>query len=428
MRRMLLLACVFCWSHTADSAEVSVALKVGRLIDVEGGTVLSNQVILIEGEKIKAVGTALSIPASARIIDLSTASVLPGLIDAHSHLLTNNDDKLGGDENNLNLVVTQMNLGQRTLLGAAMGREVLEAGITTVRDLGNSGWNGDVALRDAINSGWVIGPRMAVSTRAIAPVGGQFSWVTRENKIIIEQEFAQVTGVVEARRAVRQAIFDGADCIKIIADGRGGSLTLDELKAIVEEAHTAGRKVAAHEGNRTARLALEAGVDSLEHGWFLSDDVLKTMAEKKVFLVPTDASWDLWVELAGANSPYAAQTKSLFERTQRRLRRAIELGVPVAAGSDVYYRHRGRTRGEVSVMRIVRSFRDAGIPPMEIIRAATIRAAELLGWQDRTGSIKEGKFADLIAVRGDPLQDITVLEHVVVVIKGGVIIKNDFKP
>lgn len=428
MKRIFACACLFFSLDAILLAQAPILLRVGTLIDVESGKVMSKQMILVEGEKISTVGPTVSIPAGARVIDLSSATVLPGLIDAHTHLLTNNKDALGGDENNLNLVVTQMNLANRALLGAAMARDALEAGITTVRDLGNSGWNGDVALRDAIKNGWVIGPRMVVSTRALAPVGGQFVRVTPETRNIIEQEFAQITGVVEARRAVRQAIFDGADCIKVIADGYGGSLALDELKAIVEEAHTARRKVAVHAmDDRSARLALDAGVDSIEHGWFLSDDLLRAMAEKKVFLVPTDASWEMWVEEAGANSPYAAQTKSLFERTQKRLRRAIELGVPVAAGSDAYYQYKW-TRGVASVMRMVRSMRDAGIPPMEIIRAATIRAAELLGWQDRIGSIKEGKFADLIAVRADPLDDITVLEHVAFVLKGGAIIKNDFGP
>ncbi len=424
MSRIFAFACAFCCLDAITLAQAPVILRAGTLIDVESGVARSNQLILIEGDKIKEVGGTLSIPAGAKVIDLSHATVLPGLIDAHTHLLTNNTGKVGGDDA-LILVVTQMNLAERPLLGAAMAKETLEAGTTTVRDLGNSGWNGDVALRNAINNGWVIGPRMFVSTRALAPVGGQFGRVTPETRSIIEQEFAQITGVDEARRATRQAIFDGADCIKIIADRGAVSLTLDELKVIVEEAHAARRKVAAHVMNdQSGRLAVDAGVDSIEHGWFLSDDLLKAMAEKKVFLVPTDASWDMWVSVNGADSPYAAQTKSVFERTQKRLRRAIELGVPMAAGSDNYSQFKW-TRGVASVMRMVRSSRDAGVSPIEIIRGATVRAAELLGWQDRLGSIKEGKFADLIAVEGNPLQDITVLERVGFVVKGGVVIKNE---
>lgn len=428
MKRTFTVACVFFCSYGIGLAQVPIVIKAARLIDVETGQVMSNQVILVEGEKIKAVGTTLPVPAGARVIDLSNATVLPGLIDAHSHLLADNC----ADGSCLNQMVTQMSTAKRALLGAAKGREVLQAGITTVRDLGNSGWNGDVALRDAINSGWIVGPRMVVSTRAIAPVGGQFVRVTPETRNIIEQEYAQITGADEARRAVRQATFDKADCIKIIADYNGISLALDELKAIVEEAHAARRKVAAHAiyggTNRSARLALEAGVDSIEHGSFLSEDELKTMAEKKVFLVNAGASWELYLEAGYGNSPFATQSKAFMEQAQKTLRRAIELGVPVAAGSDAGYDEKGRTRGEVSIRRIVRSFRESGVSPLETVRAATIRAAELLGWQDRIGSLKEGKFADLIAVRGDPLQDITVLEHVTFVLKSGVVIKNDLKP
>lgn len=424
MSRVFAFACVFFCLRAIASAQAPIVVRAGTLVDVESGVAKSNQLILIEGNKIKWIGATLTIPAGARVIDLSRATVLPGLIDVHTHLLTNNKGRVFGNEA-LILVVTQMNLAERALMGAAMAKETLEAGITTVRDLGNSGWNGDVALRNAINSGWVIGPRIFVSTRAIAPVGGQFGRVTPETRNIIEQEFAQITGVDEARRAVRQAINDGADWIKIIVSHGGIGLALDELKAIVDEAHSAGRKVAAHAvDDRSARLAVDAGVDSIEHGSFLSDDVLKIMAEKKVFLVPTDASWDMWAEVNGADSPYAAQTKSVFERMQKRLRRAIELGVPVAAGSDNYYEYKW-TRGVASVMRIVRSSRDAGVSPIEIIRSATIRAAELLGWQDRVGSIKEGKLADLIAVEGNPLHDITALERVIFVVKGGVVIKNE---
>lgn len=430
--RVLQLTSAFLCLSALASAQSVTAIKAGRLIDPERRTVLSNQVILVEGGKITAVGADVRIPDGATTVDLGQATILPGLIDVHTHLLTNNRPELGGDDNNLNLIVTQMNLGNRALLGSVMARADLEAGLTTVRDVGNSGWNGDVALRDAIEQGWVVGPRMIVSTRAISPPGGQFHRVTAETRSIVEQEFAQISGVEDARRAVRQAIADGADCIKVIAEA-ATALTVDELRAIVDEAHRARRKVAAHAvRDQTIRDAIDAGVDSIEHGNNVSDDTLRLMAERKVFLVPTDPSWDLYVEGESAVSSlytraqiltFQAQTKQLIDRWRGRLKRAIDLGVPVAAGSDVYYRYAGHSRGEASVIKIVRSFRDAGIAPMDLIRASTVNAAELLGWSDRIGSIREGKLADIIAINGDPLKDITVLENAVFVMKDGHIYK-----
>src|ERR1043165_3025176 len=223
-----------------------IAVKAGRLIDVKSGVARENQTIIIEGERIRAVGANLAVPDGARVVDLSRTTVLPGLIDCHTHLLQNYRGQFGGDDPNMILTVTQLGTTKRALLGAAMGREDLEAGITTVRDLGNSGWNGDVALRDAINAGWVVGPRMNVSTRALAAAGGQFGEVSEAAQKIIEQEYVVISGVEEARRAVRQAFYDGADCIKVIVNTGPRVVSLEEMKTIVEEAHRVNRTVAAH--------------------------------------------------------------------------------------------------------------------------------------------------------------------------------------
>ncbi|HXD50687.1 MAG TPA: amidohydrolase family protein, partial [Burkholderiales bacterium] len=210
------------------------AIRCGRLIDGKSDAPIINAVILIEGERITAVGAGVEIPPGADIIDLRNATVLPGLIDSHTHLLQNYDGALGGDDANMILTVTQLGNTRRALLGAAMGREDLEAGITTVRDLGNSGHNGDVALRDAIYAGWVVGPRIVASTRALAAAGGQFGEVSAETQKIIEQEYAVISGVEEARRAVRQALYDGADCIKVIVNTGPRVVSLEEMKVIVE--------------------------------------------------------------------------------------------------------------------------------------------------------------------------------------------------
>lgn len=408
-----------------------VAIRCGRLIDGKSDAPITNAVILIEGERIKAVGPNVTLPAGTEIIDLSNATVLPGLIDSHTHLLQNYKGEFGGDDPNMILTVTQMSTAKRALLGAAMGREDLEAGITTVRDVGNSGWNGDVALRDAINEGLITGPRILASTRALSAAGGQFGEVSAATQKIIEQEYVTISGVEEARRAVRQAFYDGADLIKVIVNTGPRVVSLEEMKVIVEEAHRVGRKVAAHAiGDQATRIAAEAGVDSIEHAYTVPDDVLKMMAEKKIFLVPTDGTVDTYVDIfmrpkTQEERKLAEQRMRMFTGSSRqRVARAVKAGVRIAAGSDMYYELPGKTRGQASLTMLM-AYAESGMTPMEIIRAATMNAAELLGWQNRIGSVEAGKFADIIAVEGDPLKEIAELQRVKFVMKGGRVIKNE---
>ena len=408
-----------------------VAIKAGRLLDVKAGTMLEGQTIIVEGEMIKSVGTNLTVPEGGSIIDLSGATVLPGLIDSHTHLLENYDGSLGGDDNNMILTVTQMSAAKRALLGAAMGREDLEAGITTVRDLGNSGLNGDVALRDAINSGWVVGPRMIVSTRALSAAGGQFGGLQSETQKIIDQEYVVISGVEEARRAVRQAIYDGSDCIKVIVDTGPRLVSLEEMKVIVEEAHRVRKKVAAHAvQDQAIRIAADAGVDSIEHGYNGSDASFKLMADKKIFLVPTDGTVEDYLSVFGAGNQSEEELKQRRAQMQlgvkqlhNRLTRAINAGVRIAAGSDMYYRMPGKTRGQAS-LTMLGAYAESGMPPLEIIRAATVNGAELLGLQARIGSIEPFKYADIIAVDGDPVKDISELRRVKFVMKGGNVLRQ----
>lgn len=410
-----------------------IAVRAARMLDVKSGNIVTDAVILIEGTRIKEAGSKLAIPAGAEVIDLGNATLLPGLIDSHTHLLMNYDGAIGSDDPNMILTVTQMSTASRALLGAKMGRENLEAGITTVRDLGNSGINGDVALRDAIGAGWVVGPRMVVSTRALAAAGGQFGRVQTETQKIIEQEYVVINGVEDARRAVRQAIYDGANCIKVIVNTDLRVLTLEEMKVIVEEAHRVRRKVAAHATDvMSARIAAEAGVDSIEHGYVVSDDVLKIMAEKKIYLVPTDGPvetyLDVFVKPRNPTPEHLKEQETALKNStsasRDRLRRAIKAGVPIAAGSDMYYMIAGKTRGQAS-LTMFRAYSEAGMTPLEIIRSATINGATLLGADSVLGSIEASKLADLIAVEGDPLKDITELERVRFVMKGGRVVKNE---
>jgi len=409
------------------------AIRAARLIDGKSETVLKNAVVLVEGEKITAVGSQLAIPGDAKVIDLADVTLLPGLIDAHTHLLTEMDGTNPATQEDYLRIVATQSTAERALLGAKLGREDLEAGITTVRDVGNSGVNGDVALRRAFQRGWLPGPRMVISTRALAAQGGQFGRLTPAAQSLIEEEYVTIRGAESARQAVRQALYDGAGCIKVIVNGTPANVTLEEMKAIVDEAHTAGVKVAAHAiGVKPTTIAAEAGVDSIEHAYTVSDDVLKMMAAKHIYLVPTDGTLQTFEDMTfGMRQPGAEEKsnlekeyKTFVEEAQDRLRRAMKIGVPIAAGSDMYYSIAGKTRGQASLL-VYEAYQDAGMTPMEIIHAATRNAAELLGMQERIGTLETGKLADIIGVPGDPLQDVKALEHARFVMKGGTVVVNN---
>jgi len=425
--------CGLCTSALAQESAPKkiIALKAARLITSFDDTVVKNGVVIIEGDRIKGVGAGLQIPANAEVIDLGDATLLPGLIDAHTHLLSELDGTIsmrGGDDW-LSVVATQ-STAQRALLGAKNGREDLEAGITTVRDVGNSGVNGDVALRRAIEHGWVPGPRMITSTRALAAQGGQFGRLIPEAQSIIEQEYVTIHGAESARQAVRQALYDGATCIKVIVNGTPANVTLDEMKAIVEEAHTSSVKVAAHAiGDAATRIAAEAGVDSIEHAYVVKDDVLQMMAEKHIYLVPTDGTLKTFEDMSfGTRQPTEAERSKAEEEfgpfvklEQDRLRRAIKFGVPIAAGSDMYLSIPGLNRGQASLL-LYEAYAESGMTAMQIIHAATRDAADLLGMKNHVGTLEAGKLADIIAVPGDPMSDVKTLEHANFVMKGGTVI------
>jgi len=380
-----------------------IAVTAKRMIDVRSGKEISDIVILIEKNKITEVGTNLKIPDSVQIIALGDVTVLPGLIDAHTHLLHQYYTKYGDDNSNRLLEMIQLGPAKRALLGARLAREMLEAGFTSVRDLGNSSINADIALRDAINNGDVIGPRMFVSTRALSPIGGQFQSVTPVAQQLLSQEYVQISGVEEARKAVRQAIYDGADCIKVIANAGSRRLSLEEMKVIVEEARRANLPVAVHatDGDGPSMTAVEAGVSSIEHAYTVSETVLNLMAKKNIFLVPTDA-------------PGVA-------KYQERIKRAVKAGVRIAIGSDIYYEFPGKTRGQISA-GMYKSYVASGMTNIEVLRAATLNPADLIG-NNSIGAIEVGRFADIIAVKGNPITDINVLQEVVFVMKDGKVYK-----
>jgi imidazolonepropionase-like amidohydrolase len=392
--------------------------------------------VLIEGERIKAVGPSLQVPRDVEITDLGDVTLLPGLIDAHTHMLLNTEEFSGNGNDFLAATLSTITTTQRALRGAGFAKDMLLEGFTTIRDLGNSGRGGDIALRDAINQGWVPGPRIVASTRILAPTGGQFGALAPETAGLIDLEYAVVNGTIEAKKAVRQAIYEGADVIKVVVKEAAASLDLEEMKAIVAEAHRASRKVAVHAyDDSSARVAVEAGVDSVEHGYSLSEATLRLMGQKSIWLVPTDLTVRASVSVFSKGQHFTPE-EALFmeaywakrEKTcEERLQMAKRLGVPLAAGSDVFFPVDGRGRG-ASSKTMFAAYSDEGLSPIEIIQMATNRAAELLGWADRVGSISPGKFADLIAVEGNPLKDIGVLDRVSFVMKGGQVVKNRVQP
>lgn len=410
-----------------------VLLRAQRLLDPVAGQYRMDQGLLIQGTNIAEAGPFAQLKASAppgtRVIDLGASAVLPGLIDVHAHLLDAMEGQWSpGDA--IILTVARLGPAARALLGASQAREVLHAGFTTVRNLGHSGPDGDAALRDAIVAGWVPGPRMFAATRKITPPGGQAVAIRLEGlESLIRHEFLPVSGAEESRRAVREAIASGADVIKIVVDDRKRILTVPEIGAVVEEAHRVGLKVAAHAtSNGAVGAAVQAGVDSIEHGDEASDETLRAMGKRRIVLVPT-----LWTESAMRDvflaplrgtpqeAPVAAFIRTLVEAARTRVQRALTAGVRIAAGSDMWSRYPGKTRGEATHV-MFEALQTAGLPPADVVRGTTTIAAELLGWQDRIGTLDKGKLADIIAVDGDPLADVKALARVTFVMKGGTVI------
>jgi imidazolonepropionase-like amidohydrolase len=419
---LLLLSPAIAASQTSPGLATphSIVLKAARVLDVGKGSYIESGGIWIEGERVKEVGRFAEIqahaPKGAQLIDLSQFTVLPGLIDCHTHIMA----RIPPGEDGYIVNLATKSQAFRALEGAYDARITLEAGFTTIRDVESEGSGyADVALRDAINQGLAIGPRMQVATRAIAALGQYNPFGISPDLVDFPTGAQMVSGVEEARRAVREQLGHGADLIKVYADWDHPTLTVDEMRVVVEEAHKQGRKVAAHayfpDGIRNA---LNAGVDSIEHGTFADRQTLELIKEKKAYWVLTKGyAFD---RLKTASSPETRKRlETVLQRARENIAIARELGVKMADGFDpASAEAHGKNADEIVAMNAL------GLPPIEAIRAATLNAADLMGWQDQVGSLEPGKYADLIAVDGDPLADVSVLQKVKFVMKGGVAVRD----
>lgn len=406
--------CAAAGAQVPTAGKETVAIKAGHIVDVERGAVLDGKVILIEGGRITDIVDRMPAVAPSTVIDLSSSWIVPGLMDLHTHVLYDYQEELC-------TTYARDGNGYRTLLGLKKAQEMLRAGFTTLRDVGNAGDYADTELRRAFENGLFQGPTFINAGKIIAPFGGQADMYAPQVGPCWNIEYIDADGVEEVRKAVRKNIFYGARTIKMVTDFRRNShgiYTEEEVRVAAEEAHRAGLILAVHaKEDATARPAVLGGADSIEHGYTLTDSVLKLMKEHGTYLVPTD------VPLQRLHHAERPELLDFVRERSDRLRRAYKIGVPLAFGTDDTHDQPGLDRGQVS-LEFIDGWIDAGVPPVDILRALTINGAKLLKITEQRGSIAKGRYADLVAVPANPLSDIRVLMKSTFVMKDGKVVRQ----
>ena len=418
---------------SAHAADETIALKAARLFDGKSSSLLQNGVVIVRGDKIVDAGSNLPLPSGAQVIDLGDATLSPGFMDAHTHLTAD----YSGNYNERRLQELDLNVSEQAIRATMFARATVEAGFTTVRDLGSrfvaSREFVDVALRNSINKGTIVGPRMLVATKGIGATGGHFDPTSGFRDFLFGREPDYTDGIAngpdEIRKAVRFEVKNGADVIKAAVSGGVLSLadevdtpqlTPAEMAALVDESHRLRRKVAVHcHGDQAAREAIEAGVDSIEHGSFMKPETLAMMKKKGTYLTPTLMASE-WIMGKLANYPAALQekAKAAFNARSEMFRNAVKMGVKISFGTDAAVYPHGENAKEFKLMV------DLGMSPIDALKSATTSDAELFGVAQKLGTLEKGKLADVIAVPGDPTTDITATARVSFVMKEGKIIRQ----
>ena len=427
------LVIFLCLGIAAQAADQLIVLKAARFFDGKSDALVQNAVVIVQGDKIIDAGSNLPVPSDAQVIDLGDATLSPGFMDAHTHLTAD----FSGNYNERRLQELDLNVSEQAIRATAFARATVEAGFTTVRDLGSRFVGShefvDVALRNSINKGVIAGPRMLVATKGIGATGGHFDPTNGFRDFLFRRESDFTDGIAngpdEIRKAVRFEVKNGADVIKAAVSGGVLSLgdevdtpqlTPAEMTALVDESHRLRKKVAVHcHGDQAAREAIEAGVDSIEHGSFMKPETLTMMKKKGTFLTPTLMASE-WIMGKLDNYPPAlqAKAKAAYRARSEMFRNAVKMGIKISFGTDAAVFPHGQNAKEFKLMV------DLSMKPIDALKSATANDAELLGIAQKVGTLEKGKLADIIAMPGDPTSDITATERVTFVMKEGKIIRQ----